>query len=154
MREPWCAICRVGLINCDGNDWHPKYVSGSWKPSTATSKPFLEGVVATKISPTSAQGAAHGGHKNGIHRSSESSLKCGSLQILVQNRKRMISTRTPKGTCQNLSILEQSILDPAGDVILGRADQLSSTAESRHLRLTPGPTLIEEDAEKQHLVKW
>src|SRR6266478_7186282 len=30
----------------------PKYVSGSWKPSTATSKPFLEGVVATKISPT------------------------------------------------------------------------------------------------------
>src|SRR6266478_7936357 len=30
----------------------PKYVSGSWKPSTATSKPFLEGVAATKILPT------------------------------------------------------------------------------------------------------
>src|SRR6266478_8800228 len=34
-----------------------------------------------------AQGAAHGGHQDRIHRSSESSLKCGSLQILVQSRK-------------------------------------------------------------------
>jgi hypothetical protein len=33
-----------------------------------------------------AQRTAHGGHKNRIHRSSESSLKCGSLQILVQSR--------------------------------------------------------------------
>ena len=23
MREPWCAICKVGSINCDGNDCHP-----------------------------------------------------------------------------------------------------------------------------------
>src|SRR5712691_9808797 len=73
MREPWCATCRVGSINCAGNDCHPfkdwprcwritwtessttaapKYVSGWWKPSTATSKPFLEGAAATKISPT------------------------------------------------------------------------------------------------------
>jgi len=33
-----------------------------------------------------AQGAAHGGHKNRIYRSSESSLKCRSLQILVQSQ--------------------------------------------------------------------
>src|SRR5438093_7845750 len=60
-------------MNRDGNDCHPfkdsarcwrvtwtescitavpKYVSGSWKPSTATSKPFLEEAAATKISPT------------------------------------------------------------------------------------------------------
>src|ERR1700730_15384765 len=32
------------------------------------------------------EGSAHGGHKVRIHRSSESSLKCGSLRILVQNR--------------------------------------------------------------------
>src|SRR5258706_15350652 len=32
-----------------------------------------------------AQGAAHGGHQDRIHRSSESSLKCGSLRILVQS---------------------------------------------------------------------
>src|SRR5438552_13678908 len=72
MREPWCATCRVGSINCDGNDCHPfkdsprcwritwmessttavpRYASESWKPSTATSKPFLEGAAATKISP-------------------------------------------------------------------------------------------------------
>ena len=23
MREPWCATCRVGSINCAGNDCHP-----------------------------------------------------------------------------------------------------------------------------------
>ena len=33
-----------------------------------------------------AQGTTHGGHQDRIHRSSESSLKCGSLRILVQNR--------------------------------------------------------------------
>src|ERR1700687_5435791 len=31
------------------------------------------------------EGSAHGGHKDRIHRSSESRLKCGSLQILVQS---------------------------------------------------------------------
>src|SRR2546422_1334061 len=73
MKEPWCATCRVGSINCDGNACHPfkdwprcwritwtessttaalRYASEWWKPSTATSKPFLEGAAATKISPT------------------------------------------------------------------------------------------------------
>ncbi len=33
-----------------------------------------------------AQGPTHGGHQDRIHRSSESSLKCGSLRILVQSR--------------------------------------------------------------------
>src|SRR5215471_19586295 len=72
MKEPCCAICKVGSINCAGNGWYPsknslscywttstassttaapKYPSGWWKPSTATSKPFFEGVVATRISP-------------------------------------------------------------------------------------------------------
>ena len=32
-----------------------------------------------------AEGPTHGGHQDRIHRSSESSLKCGSLRILVQN---------------------------------------------------------------------
>src|SRR6266571_5253877 len=71
MKEPCCAICKVGSINCDGNGWHPfknsltccwitstassttaaqRYASESWKPSTATSKPSLEGAVATRIS--------------------------------------------------------------------------------------------------------
>jgi Transposase len=40
-----------------------------------------------------AQGSAHGGHQDRIHRSPESSLKCGSLQILVQNRFTMHSFR-------------------------------------------------------------
>jgi hypothetical protein len=40
-----------------------------------------------------AQGLAHGGHQDRIHRSPESSLKCGSLQILVQNRFTMHSFR-------------------------------------------------------------
>src|SRR2546428_6360013 len=31
------------------------------------------------------ESSTHGGHKDRIHRSSESSLKCGSLRILVQN---------------------------------------------------------------------
>src|ERR1700674_1007 len=31
------------------------------------------------------ESSAYGGHKDRIHRSSESSLKCGSLRILVQN---------------------------------------------------------------------
>src|SRR6266576_6972547 len=73
MKEPCCATCRAGSINCDGNGWSrfktsptccwitwtassttaaPKYASEWWKPSTATSKPFLEGAVATRISPT------------------------------------------------------------------------------------------------------
>src|SRR4029077_20697510 len=30
----------------------PKYLSASWRPSTATSKLFFEGVAATRISPT------------------------------------------------------------------------------------------------------
>src|SRR6266576_833835 len=73
MREPWCATYRVGSINCDGNAWYrfktsptccwitwtassttaaPKYASEWWKPSTATSKPYLEGAAATRISAT------------------------------------------------------------------------------------------------------
>src|SRR6266436_736442 len=73
MKGLWCATCRVGSINCDGNACHPfkdwprrwritwtessttaalRYASEWWKPSTATSKPFLEGAAATKISPT------------------------------------------------------------------------------------------------------
>src|SRR4029077_15786928 len=32
------------------------------------------------------QSPAHGGRQNRIHGSSESSLKCGSLRILAQNR--------------------------------------------------------------------
>src|SRR6266404_2379039 len=71
MKGPCCAICKVGSINCDGNGWNPfknlltcfwitstassttaapRYVSEWWKPSTATSKPFLEGAVVTRIS--------------------------------------------------------------------------------------------------------
>src|SRR5580700_6027072 len=71
MKEPCCATCRVGSINCDGNGWYlfknsptccwitstassttaaPRYALEWWKPSTATSKPFFEGVVATRIS--------------------------------------------------------------------------------------------------------
>src|SRR5712671_2952217 len=71
MKEPCCATCRVGSINCDGNGWYlfktsltccwitwtassttavPKYASEWWRPSTPTSKPFLEGAVATRIS--------------------------------------------------------------------------------------------------------
>src|SRR6202007_1009921 len=34
-----------------------------------------------------AKGAAHGGHKNRIHRCSESSQTCVSLQILAQSQK-------------------------------------------------------------------
>src|ERR1700694_4759234 len=34
------------------------------------------------------ESSAYGGHKDRIHRSSESSLKCGSLRILVQNPKK------------------------------------------------------------------
>src|SRR5580700_10313976 len=34
---------------------------------------------------SAAQGSAHGGHQDRIHRSSESRLKCGPLRILVQN---------------------------------------------------------------------
>ena len=99
--------CRVGSINCAGNGWHPfknsltccwitstassttaapKYLSEWWKPSTATSKPFLEGAVATESRLSVAQGPTHGGHQDRIHRSSESRLKCGSLRILVQSR--------------------------------------------------------------------
>src|SRR5882672_7202984 len=73
MKGPWCATCSVGSINCDGNDCHPfkdsprcwritwtessttaapKYASEWWKPSTATSKPYLEGAAATRISAT------------------------------------------------------------------------------------------------------
>jgi hypothetical protein len=68
---PCCAICKVGSINCDGNGWNPfknsptccwitwtassttaapRYASEWWKPSTATSKPSLEGAAATRIS--------------------------------------------------------------------------------------------------------
>src|SRR5205807_2528325 len=36
---------------------------------------------------SAAQGSAHGGHQDRIHRSSESRLKCGSLRILVQSPK-------------------------------------------------------------------
>src|ERR1700674_135324 len=35
-----------------------------------------------------AQGPAHGGHKDRIHRLKEGSLKCGSRQILVQSQKK------------------------------------------------------------------
>src|ERR1022692_345630 len=35
---------------------------------------------------SAAQGPTHGNHKDRIHRPSESRLKCGSLQILVQSR--------------------------------------------------------------------
>src|SRR3981081_2804743 len=71
MKGPCCAICKVGSINCDGNGWNPfknsltccwitstassttaapRYASEWWKPSTATSKPFLEGAAAARIS--------------------------------------------------------------------------------------------------------
>src|SRR5947207_11688032 len=36
---------------------------------------------------SAAQGSAHGGHQDRIHRSSESRLKCESLRILVQSHK-------------------------------------------------------------------
>src|SRR5882672_4750976 len=49
--------------------------------------PSQKGPRLQKSRLPTAQGAAHGGHKNGIHRSSESSLKCGSPQILVQSLK-------------------------------------------------------------------
>src|ERR1700694_1259507 len=35
---------------------------------------------------SAAQGPTHGGHQDRIHRPSESRLKCGSLQILVQSQ--------------------------------------------------------------------
>ena len=44
-------------------------------------------LLLTRWMNLAAQGAAHGGDHERIHRSSESSLKCGSLRILVQNRK-------------------------------------------------------------------
>src|SRR6266478_7886825 len=41
-----------------------------------------------------AQGPTHGGHQDRIHRSSESSLKCGSLRILVQSLKNKVAVIT------------------------------------------------------------
>src|ERR1022692_193190 len=48
--------------------------------------PSSKGPRLQKSRLSAAEGSAHGGHKDRIHRSSESSLKCGSLRILVQSR--------------------------------------------------------------------
>src|ERR1019366_4552106 len=47
--------------------------------------PSKKGPRLHKSRLSAAQGSAHGDHKDRIHRSSESSLKCGSLRILVQS---------------------------------------------------------------------
>ena len=44
MKGPWCATCRVGSINCDGNDCHPFEDSPrcwriTWTESSTTAAP-------------------------------------------------------------------------------------------------------------------
>jgi hypothetical protein len=64
-------------LKFDGNDYP---VQGpDVTPGSASS--------GRRVNLSIAQGSTHGGHQDRIHRSSESSLKCGSLRILVQNPK-------------------------------------------------------------------
>jgi hypothetical protein len=51
------------------------------------SNPLAEGHIKVGLAVQAQEDAAHGVHKNRIHRSSESSLKCGSQRILVQSLK-------------------------------------------------------------------
>ena len=64
-----------------------KYPSEWWKSSTATSKPPSKGPWLQESQPFVAEGPTHRGHQDRIHRSSESSLKCAPLRILVLSRK-------------------------------------------------------------------
>src|SRR5438445_8570181 len=108
MKEPCSATCRVGSINCDGNGW---YFSKTRLPAAGSARGILnycrtkvrfgvvEAINGNIKNPSSkgpwlqesrlsaAQGSTHGGHQDRIHRSSESSLKCGRLRIFVQNPK-------------------------------------------------------------------
>src|SRR5258706_15200158 len=56
--------------------------------------PSQKGSRLQKSRLPTAQGAAHGGHKNRIHRASESGLKCRPRRILVQSQKIMHDGRS------------------------------------------------------------
>src|SRR6202140_5302818 len=58
--------------------------------------PSAKGPRLHKSRLSATEGSAHGGHKDRIHRSSESSLKRRSLRILVQNR--ILEVWCAKGT--------------------------------------------------------
>src|SRR5215469_6381551 len=107
MKEPCCAICKVGSINCAGNGWYLfktsptccwitwtassttaalKYRSEWWKPSTATSRPFFEEVAATRISDICCSKLSAWQSPRLNSSFFRKRLKCGPLRILVQSR--------------------------------------------------------------------